>query len=82
MKKACVNYMQVSKMVIIKKCSTPAKFLFYYLNGIEITSSSSIIELSFYGIKEKCSSNQRRPKTKFLRATSKGNRDFYVRMGL
>ena len=35
--------------------------------------------------REKCSSNQRRPKTKkhaFLRATSKGNRDFYVRMGL
>jgi hypothetical protein len=55
------------------------------MNGIKITSSSSIIELSFYGIKEKCSSNQRRPKTKkhaFLRATSKGNRDFYVRMGL
>ena len=35
--------------------------------------------------REKSSSNQRRPKTKkhaFLRATSKGNRDFYVRMGL
>ena len=34
---------------------------------------------------EKCSSNQRRLKTKkhaFLRATSMGNRDFYVRMGL
>ena len=72
-------------MVIIKKCSTPAKFLFYYLNGIQSPPCSSIIELSFYGIKEKCSNNQRRPKTKkhaFLRATSKGNRDFYVRMGL
>ena len=35
--------------------------------------------------REKCSSNQRHPKTKkhaFLRASSMGNRDFYVRMGL
>ena len=35
--------------------------------------------------REKCSSNQRRPKTKkhaFLRDFSMGNRDFYVRMGL
>ena len=68
-----LNYMQMSKTVIIKKCSTPANFLFYYLNGIPITSSSSIIEQPFFHIEEKCSSNQRRPKTKkhaFLRATS------------
>ena len=54
----------MSKTVIIKKCSTPAKILFYYLNGIPITSSSSIIEQPFFHIEEKCSSNQRRPKTK------------------
>ena len=65
-----LDYMQKSKTVIIKKCSTPAKFLFYYLNGIPITSSSSIIEQPFFHIEEKCSSNQRRPKTKKARISA------------
>ena len=50
-----LNYMQVSKTLIIKKCSTPAKFLFYYLNGIKSPPCSSIIEQYFFGIKELCS---------------------------
>ena len=53
-----LNYMQVSKTVIIKKCSTPANFLFYYLNGIKSPPCSSIIELSLCDIKEKCSSKR------------------------
>ena len=53
-----LDYMQKSKTVIIKKCSTPAKFLFYYLNGIKSPPCSSIIELSLCDIKEKCSSKR------------------------
>lgn len=49
-----------------------------------MTCNSILVTYKSNG-REKCSSNQRRPKTKkhaFLRATSMKNRDFGVRMGL
>ena len=56
-------------------------------NNVENTFSELYFYLSAgrFNINKGEASNQRRPKTKkhaFLRATSKGNRDFYVRMGL
>ena len=57
-----LDYMQKSKTVIIKKCSTPAKFLFYYLNSIKPPPCSSIIEQDTFNIDKRRSINH--PKTK------------------